>query len=392
MPKSTSRGGSTNTLQQQQQSDDSEQSTTTTSPPDNDTNNTKNKRVVKTPYTKRACISCHKAKVKCSHERPCQRCITKHIESTATAATTTSTTQQQLALIPNHQFCPMILLPTTAGGVGAFNAAAMFHHHNLVMPTTTGAGSNPAALALQPTTTTSTSTGSSTNFVNGYPASSLAAASFNQIVDVTDSINNNHHTTTSLVTTPSSSSSNLLNNYHHYHQNNSGGADLMMMDGNVGDDSPFLSKHSPGLFFNEHSMNDDLFSTSPLPHHNSGHNSTGFNHRSIINDEGIDESIVASELVKDDEEINQADSTSLVDNSTAMELQPYKSNPSIHHNNNNDITHLGNLICMVLQRQDKQARDLKELKDDIIEIKKYLMPKGSNNNNGRKSSALRPID
>ena len=40
----------------------------------------KQQRIVKTPYTKRACICCHKAKVKCSHERPCHRCITKGVE------------------------------------------------------------------------------------------------------------------------------------------------------------------------------------------------------------------------------------------------------------------------------------------------------------------------
>src|SRR3989338_4964956 len=135
MPKSTSRSGgqvvpptlmdnNNNNNQLDQQSDETDTATNSSGDGQTSTNN-KSKRIVKTPYTKRACLTCHKAKVKCSHERPCQRCTTKGIECVDYVPIQQQQQQQQqqltnqivslnnndnMALMPN-QFCPMILLP-----------------------------------------------------------------------------------------------------------------------------------------------------------------------------------------------------------------------------------------------------------------------------------------
>ncbi|KAG2378511.1 hypothetical protein C9374_008150 [Naegleria lovaniensis] len=136
MPKSksssrTSAETTTTTLASNSQSNTSLSSTsdeaTSESPPPSQTK----QRIVKTPYTKRACVGCHKAKVKCSHERPCHRCTAKGIECVDYIPVQQQQQQQQQANLLNN--------PSSS-----LNTTSLITPHNVM---TLPAGANPFLFA-----------------------------------------------------------------------------------------------------------------------------------------------------------------------------------------------------------------------------------------------------
>ena len=264
------------------------------------------KRIVKTPYTKRACISCHKAKVKCSHERPCTRCTSKGIQCVdyvpvqqqQTAASSSSGVQPTAAtegmiMVPFHSPF-MFFNPAMMAGAGS-----AYHNfqNNMMMPSMM-----PSSSTLNQTNATSD------DFLSSY--SGATSPGFNM---------------------------------EHFHD----GDDAMVMD------SGYIPKANLS-YYDPSSSNNGIQCIEEEPE------------SFFKSQEEVDESIIAA---------NQPELGAPTNNVMAggTELQPYVPTLQNTPSGNTDVAHLVNLVCLVIQRQDMQSRDLKSLKDDIQELKNYIM-------------------